>query len=201
MAFVAAFLYLRFKEAAVEVVEDGSVHSVKMSPITVWPILASVQAVFLLSFFVFIRNIDDRFVPTFFSTDSGKTFCYKWFLKTTDEADRICIFDTHPDLYFAFEHLILQWILENWERWSEEKPEWFTQSMFERIPKHMFDAVMSEMEKKRVAAAGRRGSVRRSSFVDSSAVRASGGGILRRVNTKGERSIMLTEGRLACVAE
>jgi hypothetical protein len=159
MSFVATYLYFTFKEGG----ENADLNKAeRINPAYAWILLAATQAIFVLSFLFFLRNIERRYVVTFYSLDSGKTFCRNWFQKTTDETDRICIFDTHPDLYKSFEDRIIEWCCLNWERWSEDKPFFFTSKLFDKIPAHMLRIIREHVQKKG-SLTERRGSVRRSS--------------------------------------
>ena len=90
-------------------------------------------------FFIFIANIQKRYIPTFWSIMTGKELAFKQF--TEAESDSIkarCVFHINKMLYQKFKGDIQTWVDANWTRWEDEKPEWFTELLdFGAIPEEM----------------------------------------------------------------
>ncbi|GMI04882.1 hypothetical protein TrVE_jg12127 [Triparma verrucosa] len=90
-------------------------------------------------FFIFIANIQKRYIHTFWSIMTGKELAFKQF--TEAESDSIkarCVFHINKMLYQKFKGDIQTWVDANWTRWEDEKPEWFTELLdFGAIPEEM----------------------------------------------------------------
>ena len=51
-----------------------------------------------------------------------------------DEA-KSSMFSCHPDVYKSWgDEFMKPWTLENWSRWEEEKPAWFSDTWIESVP-------------------------------------------------------------------
>ena len=47
------------------------------------------------------------------------------------------VFGTHRTFYRPLAPELMKWMNENWDRWEEEKPEWFNAKLIEKIPAEM----------------------------------------------------------------
>ena len=83
---------------------------------------------------VFLRTIKKEYLGTFFSTETGFRSNVRMFLDSTDESVKITIFGCHPSQWEGIREEVKTWIMLNWERWREEKPEWLTQERKTQIP-------------------------------------------------------------------
>ena len=52
---------------------------------------------------------------------------------STDK-EKFYIFKKHDSYYFSINEDVKRWLDENWERWEEERPEWFTAKLISKIP-------------------------------------------------------------------
>ena len=124
--FIAAYLYMH--DAAAE--ENSS-----LPPSVIWGVLVGFECIFIISFSIFMRTIEAKYVKTFFSTQTGPQFCVAHFKETIDEEFKFEVFDNRPSYYAPIKEEIRVWLNENWERWhSEERPDCFTDKVEAMIP-------------------------------------------------------------------
>ena len=75
---------------------------------------------------------------------TGKQFnCQRYHDATTDEA-KIEIFSRHFTYYHSIRSEIKEWVQENWAKWNEEKPDWFTTRVIAGIPIDMIPKLDGE---------------------------------------------------------
>ena len=48
--------------------------------------------------------------------------------------------DHNPAYYREIRSKIKRWLVENWSRWSEERPDWFNEKAIAGIPEEMLPA-------------------------------------------------------------
>ena len=129
--FVAAYLYIKDRASS------ASLQQEKFGAVELWAVLSGVEGLFLLSFTFFLLKINRKYVKTFFSTMTGKQFCVVNFHNATNDVSKIEVFDQHPSYYASIRDEVKTWVGENWERWSQEKPAWFTARVISTIPDDM----------------------------------------------------------------
>ena len=79
----------------------------------------------LLSFACFLKTIDWKYIPTFYSTEKGWEFtCANFYKATTDEA-KFVIFNHHEKYFEAIEDELVVWLQDNWETWNANREPWF----------------------------------------------------------------------------
>ena len=59
--------------------------------------------------------------------------CDNWRNGITD-LERFETFDNHRTLYKSIEPELKVWLKENWERWEEEKEDWFNAAAISTVP-------------------------------------------------------------------
>ena len=113
--------------------------SVEATPFEL-PLLEIVIGLFflsMLSFATFLSLINEDYWVTFYSTQTGKQFlCDNWRNGKTDK-ERFYIFSKHKSYYKSINKEIMIWLRENWEKWEEDKDEWFTAKMISKIPNEL----------------------------------------------------------------
>ena len=53
------------------------------------------------------------------------------------------VFNMHPSYWASISHDVHVFVMEHWDEWNEEKPEWFTGSLQLRIPRSMIPLTSS----------------------------------------------------------
>ena len=91
----------------------------------------------MLSFGLFLSRINKEYLVTFYDNRTGSQFlCDNWRNGISDK-ERFYVFSKHPSLYKSINRELKDWLSENWERWEEEKEDWFTAKMISKIPSEL----------------------------------------------------------------
>ncbi|GMI32162.1 hypothetical protein TeGR_g11318 [Tetraparma gracilis] len=72
----------------------------------------------------FLLLMKPGFWGTFFSTQTGYQYVQSKFLREGDE-NKKAVFKYNKKQWKSIRDDVKAWTMENWERWEEEKPEWF----------------------------------------------------------------------------
>ena len=99
--------------------------------------MALLSIMSILFFALFTRYINKGYLETFFTTTTAKQFhCQKYHDAVNDSA-RLSIFSLHPSYYNEIRGEVCSFVRDNWERWNDEKPEWFTTRVRASVPLDM----------------------------------------------------------------
>jgi hypothetical protein len=86
-------------------------------------------------FAVFFFTIDKEFWGTFYSLQRGKDLTIKKYHVHQDERKKAdTVFNTSRHHWKSIEEEVKAWIEANWERWEEDKPNWFDDAIRARVP-------------------------------------------------------------------
>jgi hypothetical protein len=88
----------------------------------------------VLLFAIFFFNIDKKYWGTFYSLQRGKDLTVKNFREGSEAVKAKYTFKYSKHHWKAIEEEVKAWVEANWERWEEEKPEWFDNGMRARVP-------------------------------------------------------------------
>jgi hypothetical protein len=88
----------------------------------------------LVFFAVFFINIERKYWDTFWSTQRSKDWSMAFFLDGKSDAAKFEVMTKSRHHWVTIEEKVKKWIGENWERWEEEKPEWFTDAKKALVP-------------------------------------------------------------------
>ena len=88
----------------------------------------------LVCFAVFFLNIERKYWHTFWSTQRGKDLSMAYLLKGKTDKVKFEVMTTSRHHWNSIEDKVRKWVGENWERWEEDKPEWFTDQMKALVP-------------------------------------------------------------------
>jgi hypothetical protein len=132
-----------------------------------WAVVLYFLPCAMLSFAVFFSNIERKYWYTFWSTQRGMDLTMSSFLHGESDAMKFGVFKRSRHHWVSIEEKVKKWVSENWARWEEEKPEWFTDQKKALVP---VDFIPTTGE------ARRRESVRRAS-VDAEAEGGLGGAL------------------------
>ena len=105
-----------------------------------WVLLGLAETGFFVFFAVFLGTMKANYRVTFFSVVTAKTFSQASFKNAKTDEARIYIFDRHPSYNENIRNELKEWVLENFETWVEEKPDWFTERAKASIPLDMIPA-------------------------------------------------------------
>jgi hypothetical protein len=89
----------------------------------------------ILSFAVFFLIIERKYFGTFVSLQRGKDLTVQRFRDSADDASKAdTIFNNSKHHWESIEEQVKAWVETNWERWEEEKPDWFDDAIRARVP-------------------------------------------------------------------
>jgi hypothetical protein len=88
----------------------------------------------IVCFAVFFFNIERKYWHTFWSATRGKDMTMAYFLEGKSDAVKFEVMGNSRHHWVSIEEKVKKWVGENWARWEEEKPEWFTDAMKAKVP-------------------------------------------------------------------
>jgi hypothetical protein len=89
----------------------------------------------IISFAVFFACIERNYWSTFYSLERGKDGALARFSNSNDDKKKAkAIFENSNHYWKSIEEEVRTWVQANWERWEDEKPEWFDDAMRARVP-------------------------------------------------------------------
>jgi hypothetical protein len=141
----------------------------------------------LVCFTVFFLLIERKYWNTFLSTQRGKDLTMSSFLDGESDVIKFGVFNSSRHHWVSIEEKIKKWVGENWAKWEEEKPEWFTDQKKAMVPVEFIPTI---------GAARRKESVRRASV---NAVAEGGLGGALRASIRRASVRRATEGHVKVV--
>jgi hypothetical protein len=89
----------------------------------------------LVLFAVFFLIIEKKYWGTFWSSQRGKDLTVKSFREGKEDATKAAFtFQMSKHHWKAIEEEVRAWVVSNWERWENEKPNWFDDAFRARVP-------------------------------------------------------------------
>ena len=124
--------------------------------------VACMSSVWLVSFSLFMATMNGKYRSTFFSLKTcyrvtEERFCNEG---NSDEM-RIEIVRKNRRHWEPIRPQVKEFIAENWDKWNEEQPDWFTEVFKSSIDDDLLP--LSELRRQTIAGGGKR---RRSSFIE-----------------------------------
>jgi hypothetical protein len=121
MALAASFVathvfYANLKEGE-EAVMDESV---------AWTIVGGLIGLGVFFFACFLLLMKPAHRSTFFSTQTGYAWVQSYFISGQTDEVKQRIFEHNKKQWASIRDDVKTWTLENWERWEDEKPPFFT---------------------------------------------------------------------------
>jgi len=102
-----------------------------------WALVAGLFSISMISFGLFLTLINRNYLWTFFDMRTGKQFVLDNYHAAETDASRFDVFTHHESFYNPIVGELTKWLDANWEKWEEEKPDWFTASAIASIPEDM----------------------------------------------------------------
>jgi hypothetical protein len=115
-SFVATSVYYASLEEGEDAVMDESV---------AWTIVGGLSGLGISFFACFLLLMKRKYVSTFFSTETGYAWVQSYFVSGQTDEVKKHIFEHNKKQWLSIRGDVKAWTLENWERWEEEKPEFF----------------------------------------------------------------------------
>jgi hypothetical protein len=88
----------------------------------------------LVCFAVFFFNIERKYWHTFWSTQRGKDLTISCFRDGESDAMKFGVFKRSRHHWISIADKVRKWVKDNWARWEDEKPEWFTDARKAMVP-------------------------------------------------------------------
>ena len=111
---------------------------------SLWYLVAGLFALSMMSFVLFLLSINRKYFGTFFDTRTGSQFlCENW-RKGTADKERFYVFSKHESYYKSINKELKDWLTANWDKWEDEKPDWFTAKLILKIPGEVLPDKVSE---------------------------------------------------------
>ena len=96
----------------------------------------------MISFGLFLSRINKEYLVTFYDPRTASQFlCDNWRNGISDK-ERFYVFSKHQSLYKSINKELKDWLSENWDKWEEEKEDWFTAKMISKIPDEFIPKVV-----------------------------------------------------------
>jgi hypothetical protein len=111
----------------------------------------AISSVWVAAVAVFFMTCNKEYIKTFVGTATAKTYtkeCFDWQMQQEPRSDEaiVKIFKRRQDAYKHFESEVGAFVNENWERWSHEKPKFFTKKFIASIPVELLtEEIRSEL--------------------------------------------------------
>ena len=120
IAFLASFvsIYLYFERFE----EKGS----GLKKEAVYQIAVGISGAWMAASGVFLSVIKKKYIGTFFSTQTGNEWVQSLFLEGATDQVKAEILGCNPHCWKSIRPQVGAWLLENWDKWEDEKPEWFS---------------------------------------------------------------------------
>jgi hypothetical protein len=99
-----------------------------------WKVVGIFIPCTVVLFAVFFFTIEKKYWGTFYSLQRGKDLTVKSFRECSDAGKTRYTFLTSKHHWKAIEGEVKAWVEANWDRWEEEKPNWFDDAMRARVP-------------------------------------------------------------------
>ena len=109
----------------------------QISSSKLWLSLSILELACISFFAVFLANINSGYASTFVSTTTGKEFCVRNFREASSDRAKFNVLDNHPSYYKAVRKEVASWVNDNWVKWNDDKPEWFTTRLAASVPRDM----------------------------------------------------------------
>jgi hypothetical protein len=90
-----------------------------------WTIVGGLSGLWIFFQAWFLLLMKRKYVSTFFSTQTGYAWVLGYFVSGQTDDVKSQIFEHNTKQWQSIRDDVKTWTLENWERWEEEKPEWF----------------------------------------------------------------------------
>jgi len=153
MAIAATFASVHFHFKSLEKGEA-------ISEGTAWTAANVLGGAWVAVFLAFLVLMKKKYRVTFFSLQTGNDYFQNYFLKTenTDER-RASIVKKNRRLWQSTRPLVREWLMENWPRWVEEKPEWFNQVFISKVDDDLLPTEVLEQQNQMGGGSRRRSSI------------------------------------------
>jgi len=104
---------------------------------TAWMLVGGASGAWVMTFALFLLLMKKEYRRTFWSTRTGKQWTMNFFLKGGEDGVRKSTMGHNKKQWREIRGDVKEWALENWWRWEEERPAWFTEAWIAKVPPDM----------------------------------------------------------------
>jgi len=122
---------------------------------TEWTLVGAASGVWLLTFGLFLLLMKKRYRRTFVSTQTAKKQIMDRF-EVDDEAIKASVLMKNKKMWWTIRVKVKEWVLQNWHRWKEERPEWFTEAWVSKVPPDFIPADEDQAKLEEIRRGGQR---------------------------------------------
>jgi hypothetical protein len=130
------------------------IDDVVISEKTVREILGWLSCCWIVSFVIFIKLMKEEYRITFFSVENGCDWAMSFFLKGDSDDKKVKPLRLNKNKWIKIRPEMKQFVLSNWVKWEDEKPEFFNEQFKICIPDDMLPD--PEVRRQQVAGGGKR---------------------------------------------
>jgi len=105
---------------------------------SLWNVVICLFVLSMLSFGGFLFSINREYWVTFLDMRTVKQIAVDNYKAAETDVMRFNIFTIHESIYSSISEELNKWLNDNWDRWEEEKPDWFTAAIISKFPKICF---------------------------------------------------------------
>jgi len=120
--FVSVYLYGKYYHASETMMQS------------LWMLVSFLFVFSMLNFLGFLQLINRKYIRTFFDTQTSKSFAVSNFHEAETDSTRFEIFGHHRSYYRRIEGELKQWLIKDWKRWMDDKPDWFDAAAVSSVP-------------------------------------------------------------------
>jgi hypothetical protein len=137
MALVASLVATNVYLSSGKVTDSGEATSDSgISNSGAWAVVGTLTGSWIIFFGCFLFLMKNGYKHTFFSLKTGNAWVQGRYLRGASDEEKSKIFNWNRKKWLAIRGAVKLWTVENWERWEDEKPEWFGEN-FQRARLHM----------------------------------------------------------------
>jgi hypothetical protein len=148
-SFVAIWIYFSKERAAKEIEISTTLDSnftgladfkdvdellITLDENSVWNMICLLNGAWLLTVVFFLVLMKREYLSTFVSRETGAEWARNYFLENTSDEVKSAILACNKKMWRSIEGEVKEWVMQNWFRWKENKPKWFTEAKIANIP-------------------------------------------------------------------
>lgn len=99
----------------------------------------------LASFVLYFLLMKKEYRRTFWSTRTGKANTMAHFNRDTDKGKSVVV-ECNEMQWLEIHEKVQAWVAENWEKWLDTEPAWFTEAWRDKVPQEWLDVLMTDNE-------------------------------------------------------
>ena len=122
----------------------------RLSSEVVWATVGCITLAWLATWALFLRNIDRRYLHTFYSTQTASQFIIASYRAADTDERKALVFKKGFHAWRQIEGEVRTWVHANFLRWEREKPEWWAKKLIRKIP----EQVLSKEEMTKLISGG-----------------------------------------------